>query len=237
MITINLLPPDLRPVERTPLPRLLVVLVGVALGAIGLVFLLFMHASWLPGVRRELEAKTDEVTSLQQQAAEFERLTVELRNITQREQALQQIYRSRTIWWKKLDQLCDLVPSYVGLTGLKFTEARAATRGAAQADAGTLRMECLAAKAEEKRVAAFRRILKGELLQEGGQEADEKLGREFIADFLDGEVLDFGWRVDELTDYPGQPVLKFPLEMKLKPKVAPPQPTRQAARVRPGRAR
>lgn len=222
MITVNLLPPDLRPVERTPLPRFLVIVAGVALTAVGLVLLTFIHLAWLPRVRTQIANKEEELVNLRAQAAEFQTLTAEVQNITQREKALQEIYRTRTIWWKKLALLCDLTPSYVGLTALSFKEAIGASApGAQPPDAGTLKLECIAAKAEEKRVASYRRILKGELPPEWGSEADKELGKRFISDFVDGEILDYGWKVVELPEYPDQPAIKFTLEMKLKPKAAP----------------
>jgi Tfp pilus assembly protein PilN len=230
MITINLLPADLRPIERTPLPRFLVILAGVALGAVGIVFLVAMQFVLIPRVRDAISKEDDVLASLRQQAAEFQTLTLSLQNITQREKALREIYKTRTIWWKKLDLLCDLTPSYVGLTGLSFREPTGVARGTAAPDAGTLKLDCIAAKAEEKRVASFRRILKGEIPPEWGTEADTDLGKEFIADFVGEEILDYGWRVVTVRDYGDQPAIQFTLEMKLKPKVTPPAKTATTAR-------
>ena len=219
MITVNLLPPELRPVEHTPLPRLLVIYTGVALAAIGLTLLVFMHFSWIPDIQTKIDNKTQEVESLKQQAAEYETLNLALQNITQRENACEEIWRTRTLWWHKLDLLCDLAPAYVGLTTFTFKEPTAA-RGQLT-DGGTLRMDCIAAKEEEKRVASFRRILKGELPPDWGTEGDKDLGRQFIGAFVNGEILDYGWKMVELPDYPDQPAIQFALEMKLKRKEDP----------------
>ena len=219
MITINLLPPELRPVERTPLPRFLVIILGVALGAVGLVMLIFMHFIWIPGVHDKITNKEQVLLNLRLQAAEHQVLAAALQNITQRTSALEQIWRTRTLWWVKLDLLSDLTPSYVGLMSFSFREPPGARTGMLLEDAGTLKMECIAAKAEEKRVASFRRILKGELPPDWGAEPDKELGKEFIEDFVNGEILDYGWKVVELPDYPNQPAIRFTLEMKLKPKV------------------
>jgi len=211
MITVNLLPPDLRPVEHTPLPRLLVIYTGVALAAIGLTLLAFMHFNWIPDVQTKISNKTQEVESLKQQAAEYETLNLALQNITQREKACEAIWRTRTLWWQKLDSLCDLTPDYVGLTTLAFKEPTGAPTQVP--DEGTLRMDCIAAKDEEKRVASFRRILKGELPPDRD--------KQFISDFVGGEISDYGWKVVEPPDYPGKLAINFTLEMKLKPKVPP----------------
>jgi len=219
MISINLLPPDLRPVERTPLPRFLVIIMGVALGAVGLVLLIFMHFIWIPGVQSKIANKEQVLVNLRLQAAEYQVLASALQNITQRTRALEEIWRTRTLWWAKLDLLSDLTPSYVGLTAMSFKEPPGARSGVPLTDAGTLTLECIAAKAEEKRVASFRRILKGELPPDWGTEADKELGKRFIEDFVNGEILDYGWKVVELPEYPNQPAVKFTLEMKLKPKV------------------
>jgi Tfp pilus assembly protein PilN len=224
MITINMLPADLRPIERTPLPRFLTILIGAALAAVGVVFLVAMQFILIPRVRADITSKEEVLANLSQQAAEFQTLTDDLKSITQRENALQEIYKTRTIWWKKLDLLCDLIPSsYIGLTTLGFNESAAGAGGAAKAgtDAGTLKLDCIAAKAEEKRVASFRRILKGEIPPEWGSEPDTALGKEFIADFVNGEILDYGWKVVTMREVGDQLAIQFALEMKLKPKVAP----------------
>jgi Tfp pilus assembly protein PilN len=223
MITINLLPADLRPIERTPLPRFLAILIGVALAAVGVVFLVLMQFILVPRARDAVAKEEEVLASLRPQAAEHQKVTADLKDITQRENALQEIYKTRTIWWKKLDLLCDLIPSsYIGLTTLSFTEpASAGGPAAAAADGGTLKLDCIAAKAEEKRVASFRRILKGEIAPEWGNEAATTLGKEFIAEFVNEEILDYGWKVVQIRDYTDQ-AIQFALEMKLKPKVAPP---------------
>jgi len=234
MITINLLPAELRPVERTPLPRFLVIVAGVAAGAVGMFLLVFLHFSWLPRERMSVENLEQVLVSKRTEAAEFQTLSLELSEITQRERALEEIYRSRTVWWQKLDCLCDLVPSYVGLTALNFKEPAGAP-GAQAESAGTLKLECIVAKAEEKRVAAFRRILKGEVPPEWGREPERSVGEEFIADIVDGEIVDYVWKVVELPDYPDQFAIQFILELKLKPRVTPSAATTQAGRPAPGR--
>jgi Tfp pilus assembly protein PilN len=234
MITINLLPADLRPIERTPLPRFLVIIVGLTLGLVGVVFLTFMQLIFIPRAHDAVVSKDAVLANLRQQAVKYQKVTAELKDITQRESSLQAIYKTRTIWWEKLDLLCDLIPSsYIGLTALSFIEpASGAGPAAAAANAGTLKLECIAAKAEEKRVASFRRILKGEIPPEWGNEAATTLGKEFIADFVNEEILDYGWKVVQMRDYGNQSAIQFNLEMKLKPKVAPPA-ARPAAGARP----
>jgi len=221
MITINLLPADLRPIERTPLPRFLTIVVGAALAGVGVFFLVLLQFILIPRVRDSISKEEEVLANLNQQTAQYQTLTDALKSITQRENALQEIYKTRTIWWKKLDLLCDLVPtSYIGLAALDFSEPAA---GAAKtgSDGGTLKLDCIAAKAEEKRVASFRRILKGELAPEWGSEPDTALGKEFIADFVNGEILDYGWKVVTMRELGDQTAIQFALEMKLKPKVAP----------------
>jgi Tfp pilus assembly protein PilN len=237
MITINLLPADLRPIERTPLPRFLVILAGVALAAVGVVFLVAMQIILIPRVREALAEEEKVLTNLRQQAGEYQTLAVDLQNITQREKALQEIFKTRTVWWKNLDVLCDLTPSYVGLTALSFREPAGVGAARGTTDGGTLKLDCIAAKAEEKRVASFRRILKGEIPPEWGSEADTTMGKEFIGDFVNEEILDYGWKVVQMRDYGDQPAVQFALEMKLKPKVTPPaKPATPAARPARGAA-
>jgi len=219
MITVNLLPADLRPVERTPLPRFLAIVVGVALGVTGLLALFVLYFNKLPDVHQRIASYDDTIKALEVQAAEFTKVKRELNSILQREAAVQAMYRGRTVWWKKLDQLTDLTPSFVGMTRVDFKET-SARRGEAES-AGTLMMDCIVAKAEEKRVARFRRILKGEVPPEWGAPADVKVGAEFIEAFVGREIQDGGWRHVESSEYPEEPAIEFTLRMRLLPKEAP----------------
>jgi hypothetical protein len=219
MITINLLPADLRPMERTPLPRFLVILVGLVLGLSGLIVLSIYHFSKLNRVRVQIAAEEDTITALEPSEVEYNKVRAQLASILQQEAALKALYAGRTIWWKKMDQLTDLTPSFVGLNRLAFKE-QAPSRTGESESSGTLTMDCVVAQAEEKRVARFRRILKGEVPPEWGLPSDVRIGEKFIGDFVDGEIQDGGWRQVPPADAEEIPALEFQLQLRLKPKVA-----------------
>ncbi|MHC4916460.1 MAG: PilN domain-containing protein [Planctomycetota bacterium] len=107
MIEINLLPPEHRPVERTPLPRLLTILVGVLMTMVGLVFWATFTFVWIPSAKRLLnEARQSEVKK-RKQRQEVEEIIRTLEVYTKRETTLRNLYMERLRWTRILDRLAD----------------------------------------------------------------------------------------------------------------------------------
>ncbi len=237
MIEVNLLPPEYRRVERTPLPRFLVFIVGVAAIVASLFYLISVGYFRINREKGRSEDLKKQVELQKGQLLDYDRLKTEIASFEARKSALEQMWHSRILWSVKFDQLSDLVPSYVGLTRLEFTPAagRRARATIGEETAGTLVLDCISATADEKRLANFMRVLKGEASPEAP--AERSVGKEFFKDF--SALVDSGWDKEELSDYVEKEALKFRLELLLKP-LGPkaPQPvTRPARTVTPPAAR
>ncbi len=218
MIEINLLPPELRPVERTPLPRFLVLCVGAALIVAGVFALVSMYVRGIPSLKRKISGLETKIAEKQTQAVEHDRLQIEIADIGKRQRAIQTIWESRTLWWEKLDQLVTLVPEYVGLESLAFRPgaARASrVKGKGPQSAGKLTMSCLCRYPDQEKLAEFRNVLKGVLPVAA---SDPEVGARFITDFQ-YEIVDKGWEQKEAgPEYEQAWVLEFSLELDLKAK-------------------
>ncbi len=109
MITINLLPPEYRKVEGTPIARFVATTVGVlviacAAGAWG-----YVHFALLDKARDERTLKEDELKSLKDQAERSQALLREFKEYERRRKTIEQIGASRILWSKKLDELADII--------------------------------------------------------------------------------------------------------------------------------
>jgi Tfp pilus assembly protein PilN len=213
MIEVNLLPEEYRRAERTPLPRFIVILVGVALVAsLGL----FLTKKYLDvkEARNDKAAKEKALQGYQDDIAQYNELVAKINEIKVRTTAIEAIWQSRLYWAVKLDQLADLVPNYVGLTGLKLEEPRGIVRGRGEAGGGNLFMSCISASENERRLANFRRVLKGEI-QPFSPDVPKDMGETFFLDFT-GEIEDYGYKVTEAEDYEEKEYIEFNLELTLK---------------------
>lgn len=212
MIEVNLLPAELRRVEHTPLPRLLVVIIGtasiMAMGAFGVV------VNW----RRvpDLKAKeSDLVADIQhrgKQAEAYDRLLEDIAETRDRKKAIAEMWRTRIIWSEKLAQLADMTPSFVGLKQLRLTETRASARTKKQAG-GEFTIDSLSATSDHKRVAYYRRVVEGQVR---AQNSDNPwVGRDFFEPFV--EILPNPTQKVDVKDYEEREALKFVLKMPVKP--------------------
>lgn len=130
MININLLPKELRPVQRTPLPHVLSLLIMVA----ALAFIANTYVSLnreLDGVERQLERTKSDLAALEPTIREHEELLKQKELLGRKISAIQEILQDRTIWSEQLHQLATLTPeniwySRIRVTSRKFMEERPA---------------------------------------------------------------------------------------------------------------
>jgi hypothetical protein len=107
MIEINLLPPEHRPVERTPLPRLLTILCGVLLSAAAVIAWLWLSVVSVPNAKRRCEAAKAEMEKVQQVAKRVQQIESELKADTDRQNVLNDLFNQRISWAKLLDRLAE----------------------------------------------------------------------------------------------------------------------------------
>jgi len=117
MIRINLLPYDLRPVKRTPIPYIVVISLFIVALVYGMLifFSLFGEIS-----KREnnINAQKSELEALASTVAEFEKLTKQKEQLSVKIQTIQEIIAGRVIWSKQLEALAVLTPANIWYTRL-----------------------------------------------------------------------------------------------------------------------
>jgi Tfp pilus assembly protein PilN len=107
MIEINLLPPEHRPVERTPLPRLLAILGGVVLLAASGVALAYLALVAVPKATAERNNKRRDMEAEKTKAEAVLRLEQQLKAFEARESVLTALFRERICWSRLLDRLAE----------------------------------------------------------------------------------------------------------------------------------
>jgi len=130
MIRINLLPEEFHKKRRTPLKKLAVVAMVVAVNTSLLAWWAWLAYGVSTGVVMERDLRRDEMDRLRPQVAYHRDLEKESRAYESREQTLAEITTERVSWTRKLDELIDLVheggdddqPYLVWLDGLDIEQ-------------------------------------------------------------------------------------------------------------------
>jgi uncharacterized protein (DUF3820 family) len=210
MIEINLLPPEMRKVDRTSMKRLTTMVTAVVLlsaSVIGVtVFLKGYYSEKSENVVLDSEARR-----LEPLAKEYDVLSAELKAIETRIATIDEIRTTRLRWGRKLDQMYAILPDYVWFEKVELKQTKAASAAGAGATSKVV-LECYLAGADEKRYSEFRRILSGEVVADGPYK-----GADFIADF--SSLGYSGWARQDFPETEEGVALKFNLELEVKPLV------------------
>ena len=105
MITINLLPEDLKPLEKTPIGRFLVIVFGVMLSTAALFLFLVLQFKTLPAERQKKANAESTKKQKTVEAMRFDELKKEIDFFKLRINTVKSISQERYIWSKKLHQL------------------------------------------------------------------------------------------------------------------------------------
>lgn len=119
MIEINLLPPQYRAVERTPLPVFLGLLAGIALigGAVVLMLMTVRESQQLKETKESAQVRLDAAITASQ---EFDALQKKINGAQGRIDTVLNIGESRMPWSIKLEQFVQIMPQDVWIDGLDF---------------------------------------------------------------------------------------------------------------------
>ncbi len=120
MILINLMPPHLRPIKRTPLPHIgsiLVLLMAIA----AMLYLLIGIRAQIGSTRTELEAKTREYQELEDTVREFNELNAQKAALRDKISVIQEILADRIVWSEQLNRLVELTPDNIWFSGVAVT--------------------------------------------------------------------------------------------------------------------
>ena len=211
MIEVNLLPQEMRRVEHTPLPRFLVIIAGTVLVSIALALGTVINLRKLPDMVGDGIRLDTEIRDSAKSEHEHDLLLGQIDDVKQRKRAIAEIWRSRIIWSRKLDELADMVPKIIGLDKLKLEEARRSGRGTE--NGGYLNMASICAGADVDRLAMFRRILRGTYPAKGAR--DQWIGRTWFEDFAG--ISATPWSRKDMPDYEEKEALTFELKLEIKP--------------------
>jgi len=126
MIEVNLLPEDRRPVERTPVPRFLTILGGVALFCIEGVFLLLLISVY-PGKRDMLRDLNLRLQQAEDRANQVRQIESRIEEIKKRKASIDKLCNDRRLWAPILYRLCDpeLLPPRVWFRKLELVKTKA----------------------------------------------------------------------------------------------------------------
>lgn len=112
MILINLLPEELRPIKRTPLPY--IVSGGAFIGAIAVMALMFLSGvARVSGLNSELAKNEADLNALKTVVDEYNSLNQKKVNLKDKIATIQEILSDRKIWSEHLHKLASLTPENI----------------------------------------------------------------------------------------------------------------------------
>jgi Tfp pilus assembly protein PilN len=120
MISINLLPHDLRPIKRTPLPYILSALL-VVLVLLAMAGLIVQKQAQIMIARGQLETKQNELQELAPIVAEYERMHQAKQNLATKIAVINDIAADRIIWSRQLWLLSSLAPDNFWFSNIEIT--------------------------------------------------------------------------------------------------------------------
>ena len=181
MIQINLLPPEKRKKEKTPLPRFLVMT-----GAVAACFILgFWNINGciqLKNLNKDLVSETINKEILKKAVEPYEKMEQEEAALKARQNLVQEVIKTRTfLWWQAVDALWDVICEYptVWITSLDgTTEGLTSTQSGKPMDA-RITFKVFSAGPVVQHVMDFRTRLKKH------KGTKEKPG---VADIFDGGI-------------------------------------------------
>jgi len=118
MIRINLLPYDLRPIKRTPLPYILSVAVLI-LAVLGMGAVFLGQSAKIAQTRADLRQKNKQLEELESVVREHNELVEQQEQLQAKILAIQEILADRMIWSKQLHRLAEITPPNVWYSGMR----------------------------------------------------------------------------------------------------------------------
>lgn len=123
MIQVNLLPEELRPIKRTPIPYIISVL--ILAGAIaGMVYMYNNTQSIIQGHQDLAAQYQSEFAGLESVVTKYNEMVSLKRTLSQKIATIDEIVKGRVIWSQQLFNLSDLLPENVWLSEIEVTTER-----------------------------------------------------------------------------------------------------------------
>jgi len=210
MVSVNLIPEELRMSGATPLPRRLIIYGGVALNCIILVVGLTYFLSTIPGLDAKgsaLDREIYQAETIGKVEQEYNSLVQQKRDFENRKATIDEIENTRIIWAEKLDQLWDMVPPEMWLTNLRLEiPKKRASRKGQDSQSPKLIIEGFTAGPEVSKVSDFIRALERET-------ADD----DFFDTFKLIKLVELYLDEENFIEYEEGVATRFVLELVLKP--------------------
>jgi Tfp pilus assembly protein PilN len=173
MIRVNLLPPEYRKSEGTPLPRFLAIVGGVVLCASAVGIFLYVHFGYLVKYQSLREQKEDTYYKQKVLADRSLALQREYNEYQKRRKTIEKVSSQRILLSKKLDELCDLIHNrgdrkkhFIWLTHISARLGEGKKKGRGGKGGGTVSFKGFSASEDFSRLANFREDI--ERSAEGG---------------------------------------------------------------------
>lgn len=168
MININLLPPEHRRAEATPIARFIAIVAGAVVVTSALVAYGYVHYSKLKGVREVREATEAEFANKKAQADVSKALQAEINAYEVRRKAIQQIAGDRILQSRKLDEFLDIIHNkaettsyHIWLKTLSVKPPRQSRRGK-PTTGGTFAFAGFSESTEFSRITNLREAIKAD---------------------------------------------------------------------------
>jgi hypothetical protein len=173
MIQVNLLPPEYRKSDGTPLPRFLTILGGVVLCASAIGVFLYVHFGYLVKYQSLREQKEDTYYKQKVLADRSLALLREYNEYQKRRKTIEAVSNQRILLSKKLDELCDLIHNrgdrkrhFIWLNRMSAKVGESARTRRGPSNGGTITFDGHSASEDFSRLANFREDI--EESSEGG---------------------------------------------------------------------
>ncbi len=209
MISVNLIPAELRSIGATPLPRRLIIYAGVAVNCVMLVVGLTYFLSTIPGLEANKHALDREIYQAEvigKVRQEYNTLVQQKRDFQNRKATIDEISGTRIIWAKQLDQLWDMIPPEMWLTNLYLDQPKKRAR-TGEPSGPKLIIEGYTAGPEVSKVSDFIRAL----------ERDMPDREDFFEVFESIKLVELYLDEEKFQEYEEGVATKFVLELALKP--------------------
>ena len=194
MIKVNLLPPEYRKVERTPILRFVTILAGVVLSASAIGSFLYVHFGMLVEKVSEREKREETYVTKRVIADRSVALAKEAEEYKNRRNTIEDIGKKRMLWSRKLDELADIINDQGSrkrhLVWLTTARTLARTKGSP----GGLYMKGFSGGSEIARLSDFHLDTKNSPFFEDFKSIDNPEGK--VVRFKDERVPKDAWEFD-----------------------------------------
>jgi Tfp pilus assembly protein PilN len=194
MIKVNLLPPEYRKVERTPVLRFVTILCGVVLSASAIGAFLYVHFGMLVNVISEREKLAETRDVLKRDVKLAHDLDQDAKEYRTRRDTIEEIGQNRLLWSRKIDELCDIVQNKGDTKRHLVWLSQIRTTAPTGTSPGGLYIKGLSGGAEIHRLSDFHLDLKNSEFFEDFQTIDNPEGD--VVNLNDDRVPKTAWNFD-----------------------------------------